>query len=143
MTPDQALEALKAGNDRFVTGTSLFPHLDRKRRYETAKGQTPFVTVIGCSDSRVPIEALFDQGIGDVFVIRVAGNVCDTDEIGSIEYGVDHLGTPLMVVLGHESCGAVTAVVKDAEIHGSIPKLVDNIGPAVATARKFHPSLTP
>ena len=141
--PDQAYAKLKDGNERFVSGKMMHPNYDRKRRYETAKGQTPFVTIIGCSDSRVPVEILFDQGVGDTFVIRVAGNVCDTDEIGSIEYGVDHLGTPLVVVLGHELCGAVTAVVKDEDVHGSIPALVDNIGPAVEYAKKLHPRLAP
>ncbi|MEZ4647289.1 MAG: carbonic anhydrase [Candidatus Eisenbacteria bacterium] len=143
VTADEAYDKLKEGNERFVTGKMLHPNYDRHHRFETAKGQHPFVTVIGCSDSRVPIEVVFDQGIGDTFIIRVAGNVCDTDEVGSIEYGVDHLETPLLVVLGHESCGAVTAVVKKAELHGSIPALVDNIEPAVEHARKLHPRLSP
>ena len=95
-----------------------------------------------CSDSRVPVEVIFDQGICDVFVIRVAGNVSDVDEIGSIEYGVSHLKTPLMVVLGHVNCGAVTAVVTDAELHGSIPLLVDNIKPAVVKALQNNPGVT-
>ena len=138
----EALERLQAGNARFVAGKSIHPHIDAARMVETVeKGQHPFATVITCSDSRVPVELLFDQGIGDVFVIRVAGNVCDVDEIGSIEYGVDHLATPLMVVLGHTHCGAVTAVVTNAELHGSIPPLVDNIKPAVEAARKEHPDL--
>ena len=143
VTSDEAYDKMKEGNERFVSGKMLYPNYDRQRRFETAKGQHPFVTVIGCSDSRVPIEAIFDQGIGDTFIIRVAGNVCDTDELGSIEYGVDHLGTPLLVVLGHESCGAVTAVVKEADVHGSIPALVDNIEPAVEHAKKLHPRLSP
>lgn len=143
ISADEAFDKLKEGNERFVSGTMLYPNGDRARRFDTAKGQTPFVTVLGCSDSRVPVEMLFDQGIGDTFVIRVAGNVCDTDEIGSIEYGVDHLGTPLLVVLGHEACGAVTAVVKKAEVHGSIPPLVENIEPAVEHAAKLHPRLSP
>jgi carbonic anhydrase len=87
----------------------------------------------------VPVEILFDQGVGDLFVIKVAGNVADTDEIGSAEYGVDHLGTPVLMVLGHTYCGAVTAVTTGAEVHGSIPLLVDNIVPAVEKAKHEHP----
>ncbi|MDD2219019.1 MAG: carbonic anhydrase [Desulfoplanes sp.] len=142
-TPDEAMTQLKAGNDRFATGHAIHPNQDRQRRLATtAKGQHPFATVIACSDSRVPAALLFDQGIGDIFTIKVAGNVMDVDEIGSVEYGVDHLGTPVMVVLGHTHCGAVTAVVQDAELHGSIPQLVDNILPAVKKTRHDHPELT-
>ena len=142
-TPAEAMTQLKAGNDRFATGHAIHPNQDRQRRFfTTTKGQHPFATAIACSDSRVPVEILFDQGIGDVFVIKVAGNVLDVDEVGSVEYGVDHLGTPVMVVLGHTHCGAVTAVVQDAEIHGSIPQLVDNIIPAVKKTKRDHPELT-
>ena len=141
-SPDEALATLKEGNARFVGGQSTHPRADSARIADTAQnGQHPFTTVLTCSDSRVPVESIFDQGIGDVFVIRVAGNVCDTDEIGSIEYGVDHLGTPLLVVLGHTKCGAVTAVTTNAALHGNIPPLVDNIGPAVAKARAANPAL--
>lgn len=142
-TPDEALIQLKAGNARFATGHAIHPNQDRQRRLFTAtKGQHPFATVIACSDSRVPVEILFDQGVGDLFVIKVAGNVLDVDEIASVEYGVDHLETPLMLVLGHTHCGAVTAVVQDAPIHGSIPQLVDNIVPAVTKTKHDHPELT-
>ncbi len=141
-SPDESLLRLQEGNARFVGGRSTHPNTNRSRIADTfLNGQHPFATVIACSDSRVPVERLFDQGVGDLFVIRVAGNVCATDEIGSIEYGVDHLGTPLMVVLGHSDCGAVTAVATEAELHGSIPSLVDNIQPAVAEARRLHPGL--
>ncbi|MBI2059537.1 MAG: carbonic anhydrase [Nitrospirae bacterium] len=135
-----ALKFLQQGNARFVKGKSRHPHSNAARIKETGKGQAPFATIVGCSDSRVPPERLFDQGIGDLFVVRVAGNVCDVDETGSAEYGVDHLGTPLLVVLGHSKCGAVTAVVNKAEVHGSIPQLVDNIGPAVARAKAAYPA---
>jgi methyl-accepting chemotaxis protein len=130
------LTRLTEGNARYVAGQSKHPNQTAERRVAMAAGQTPFVTVLSCSDSRVPVEVLFDQGIGDAFVIRVAGNVADTDEIGSIEYGVGHLHTPLLVVLGHSSCGAVKAVVEGASVHGSIPKLVDNVIPAVAQAKE-------
>ena len=104
-------------------------------------GQHPYATIVGCSDSRVPVELLFDAGFGDLFIIRVAGNVCNTDEIGSIEYGVDHLGTPVMIVLAHTQCGAVTAVTTGAEVHGSIPKLVEPIAPALARAKADNPGV--
>lgn len=143
-SPAEALRKLTEGNERFLQGKCTHPRIDAKRLLETAQnGQQPFATVITCSDSRVPVEVLFDQGIGDIFVIRVAGNVCDVDEVGSIEYGVDHLETPLMVVLGHTHCGAVTAVTTEAELHGCIPPLVDNIAPAVKKAAEANPHLTP
>lgn len=135
VTPDQALQWLKEGNQRFVEKRSERPHLSMERITETMGGQHPFATILSCSDSRVPVEHLFDRGIGDLFVIRVAGNVADTDEIGTAEYGAGHLGTPVIVVLGHTRCGAVTAVVKGDKVGGSIPKLVDNIIPAVERAK--------
>ncbi len=140
ITPEAALSRLKAGNQRFVDGKATHPRTDNVRRKETVKdGQHPFVTVLACADSRAPVERIFDQGIGDIFVIRVAGNVADTDEIGTIEYGVGHLHTPLVVVLGHTSCGAVTAVTEGAEVRGHIADLVDNIKPAVERARREKP----
>lgn len=142
-TPAEALDRLQQGNLRFVKGAPQHPRQDQAQRdLTTTQGQHPFVTVLACSDSRVSVETLFDLGIGDVFVVRVAGNVSDTDEVGSIEYGVDHLKTPLMVVLGHTHCGAVTAVVNNSELHGSIPLLVDNIKPAVDRVRREQPGLS-
>lgn len=135
VTPEQALQWLKEGNARFVGKKSERPHLSPERLRETSAGQHPFATVLSCSDSRVPVEHLFDRGIGDLFVIRVAGNVADTDEIGTAEYGAGHLGTPVILVLGHTKCGAVTAVVNGDKVGGSIPKLVDNIIPAVERAK--------
>lgn len=141
LSPDEAIAKLKAGNERYVAGERTYPHQDKTRRDKTSKhGQHPYATIIGCSDSRVPVEHIFDAGIGDLFIIRVAGNVVDTDEAGSIEYGVHHLHTPVFVVLGHSSCGAVTAVTKNADVHGNIPPLVDNIQPAVEKAKKEHGS---
>jgi carbonic anhydrase len=136
---DQALKELQKGNARFARGKMLQLRRDQARLEETAKGQHPFVTVLTCSDSRLPPEIVFDQGLGDVFTVRVAGNVADVDEIGTIEYGVGHLHAPLCVVLGHTGCGAVTAVAKGAEVHGNIPALVDNIVPAVENARRQNP----
>lgn len=135
----EVIEMLKAGNERYVSGNLKHPNLGSERIATTSeKGQFPYVTIISCSDSRVPVEYVFDAGIGDIFVIRVAGNVVNTDEAGSIEYGVEHLHTPLLVVLGHTQCGAVTAVCKGADVHGNIPKLVENIVPAVEKAKKEH-----
>ncbi|MBP7934257.1 MAG: tetratricopeptide repeat protein [Phycisphaerae bacterium] len=142
LTGAEILKRLAEGNARFATGKSQHPNADAIRRAVTAsQGQKPIATVVACSDSRVPVEILFDEGIGDLFVVRVAGNVCDTDEIGSIEYGTEHLETPLLLILGHTRCGAVTAVAKRDKIGGSIPQLVDNIARAVAAAEKAHPDL--
>jgi carbonic anhydrase len=140
--PVNALLELLAGNDRFSSGQSTHPNLSAERReLVTSGGQHPFATVIACSDSRVPVEMLFDQGLGDIFVIKVAGNVCKTDEIGSIEYGVDHLDTPVMVVLGHTHCGACTAVATGADVHGCIPDLIAPIRPALQKVYAAHPDL--
>jgi len=139
LTINEAQAKLEEGNKRFVKGTRWYPNQDQKRRTETSEnGQHPYATVIACSDSRVPVEELFDAGIGDIFTIRVAGNVCDIDEAGSIEYGVDHLQTPVLVVLGHTGCGAVTAVCRGDHVHGNIPQLVDNIIPAAEKAKHDH-----
>ncbi len=140
--PTDALLELMAGNVRFSSGQSTHSNISAERRKQVARGgQHPFVTVIACSDSRVPVEMLFDQGVGDIFVIKVAGNVCNTDEIGSIEYGVDHLSTPIMVVLGHTHCGACTAVATGADVHGSIPDLIAPIKPALEKVQAAHPKL--
>ncbi|OLN29370.1 carbonic anhydrase [Desulfosporosinus metallidurans] len=98
-------------------------------------GQHPFAVIVSCSDSRVPPELLFDQALGDLFVVRVAGNVVTPVEMGSIEYAVEHLKVPLVVVLGHEECGAVTAAVQGGETHGSIAAIIEKIKPAVNEAR--------
>lgn len=143
LSPDQALQNLRVGNARFYTGANTAPNLTPERIRETSEqGQFPFATVLSCADSRVPVEHLFDAGVGDLFVVRVAGNVADTDEIGTIEYGVGHLHTPLLVVMGHTGCGAVTAVVEGAEVHGAIPMLVDNIRPAAEWVKTNRPELS-
>ncbi len=141
--PTDALLKLIAGNVRFSSGQSAHSDISAERRKQVTRGgQHPFVTVIACSDSRVPVEMLFDQGVGDIFVIKVAGNVCNTDEIGSIEYGVDHLNTPIMVVLGHTHCGACTAVATGADVHGgSIPDLIAPIKPALEKVQAANPRL--
>ena len=136
MTSAAAMNMLKEGNARFVSGKRSYPNQGNVRLEETKKGQHPFVTILSCSDSRVPVEHIFDAGIGDIFIIRIAGNVSGIDEIASMEYGTEHLHTPLLVVLGHTSCGAVTAVAKGDKVEGSIPLLVEKIKPAVAKAKK-------
>ncbi len=141
VTAEEAIARLKAGNARFAAEKSTHAAADAARRSETARSQQPFVTILGCSDSRVPLETVFDQGIGDIFAVRVAGNVCDVAEMGSIEYGVSHLGTHLLIVLGHTDCGAVTAAVTGAELHGNIRRVVDKIEPAVAAAQAAHRDL--
>ena len=138
---DAALGDLKAGNERFASGTATNPNQTAERRSETTAGQHPSVTILSCSDSRVPVEQIFDKGIGDVFPVRVAGNVCDTDELGTIEYGVGHLETPLVVVLGHSKCGAVTAAATGANVQGNVKPLVAHIHPAVSEARAAHPGI--
>jgi carbonic anhydrase len=144
MKPDQALKMLQDGNDRYIAGKPQHPNQDAERRRLTAtKGQYPFAVILGCSDSRVPAEVLFDQGVGDLFVIRVAGNIASVDEVASIEYGTDHLGSPLVVVLGHSHCGAVTAAAQGAETHGSIPILLKSVAPAVQRVKASHPNKKP
>jgi carbonic anhydrase len=131
MTADQALARLKRGNVRAAHGASIHPHQNGPRRRELASGQQPFAIIVACSDSRVPPELVFDQGLGDLFVIRVAGNVVDDTALGSIEYAVEHLGAKLIVVLGHERCGAVKAAVDGGEAPAHIGSLVRAIAPAV------------
>ncbi len=143
VSSDAALKMLQEGNAHFAAGKLKHPHQDKARRVQTAtKGQTPFAAILSCSDSRAPVELIFDQGVGDLFVVRVAGNVAGEDEVASLEYAGDHLGTPVLVVLGHTKCGAVTAVVEDAQLHGSLPALAAKIKPAVAQARAAHPGLS-
>lgn len=111
----ESLKRLQAGNARFVAGTTRHAHESANWRKQLTGGQHPFATIVGCSDSRVPIELVFDQGFGDLFVVRVAGNVFAPDVVGSIEYAAVHLRTALIVVLGHERCGAVTAALQAME----------------------------
>lgn len=137
ISPVEAIKILKEGNQRFAAGLMQNPRQDSERRLLTSQeGQHPIAAVLSCSDSRVPIEAIFDQGIGDIFVIRVAGNVAGASEIGSIEYAVEHLNVGLLVVLGHSRCGAVTAAVKDESVHGCITQIKEKIMPAVKKARQ-------
>ena len=133
--PDEALQRLLDGNQRYVANKAVDPNQTERRRVEVATGQHPFATILGCVDSRVPPEIVFDRGLGDLFVIRTAGQVVDQAVLGSIEFGALHYSIPLVFVLGHESCGAVTAAMEaHGEAEGSIGYLVEAITPAIEAA---------
>jgi carbonic anhydrase len=132
---ERFVQKLLDGNRRYVDGKPSHSNQTPERRNQVAKGQHPFAVVVSCSDSRVPPEIIFDQGIGDLFVVRVAGNIVDDGGLGSIEYAAEHLHVSLIVVLGHERCGAVEAAVKGGEAPGHIKSLVETIRPAVENAR--------
>lgn len=139
----EALKKLLEGNERVVLGKALNPNRTAQRRTETAKGQHPMAVVVTCSDSRVPPEIIFDQGFGDIFVVRTAGNVVDEVALGSIEYAVDHLGARLIIVLGHTKCGAVTAAMEGGEAPGHLPAVLNPIKPAVEKAQSMEGELLP
>ncbi len=137
LSADEALKELMAGNARFVTCRTKdrLPTM-KQTREKLVQGQKPYAVVLTCSDSRVPPEIVFDQTLGQIFVVRVAGNVADPAVVGSIEYAVEHLGTPLIMVLGHESCGAVTAALNaTGKPEGNIGKIIADIAPAVSKAK--------
>lgn len=133
--PGEALKRLLDGNLRYVSAKAAHPNQSAECRMRIAGGQAPFAAVLGCSDSRVPPEVLFDQGLGDLFVVRTAGHVVDDAGLGSLEYAAEHLGVHLVVVLGHERCGAVGAAVNHAEAEGHLEALLEAIEPAVAAAK--------
>ena len=140
VAPAEAISKLKEGNGRYTSGNLQHPGQTSERRAELAKTQHPFATILSCSDSRVPPEIVFDQGLGDLFVVRVAGNVINDEGLGSVEYTVDHLGTRLILVLGHQSCGAVKAaretIAAKGKAPGHIESLVTAIKPAVEATAK-------
>ncbi|MCM1981659.1 carbonic anhydrase [Lyngbya confervoides] len=129
--PDAALQELMAGNQRFAQHHPTYPHQNQARVKSVSQAQHPFATVLSCADSRVPVEILFDQGVGDIFDVRVAGNIVTPEVMGSLEYGIALLETPVLMVLGHERCGAVTAAVKQDPLPGDISTFVEAILPAV------------
>ncbi len=152
MAPGDALARLREGNARYAEGHARHSRQDALRRSETGQGQRPFAVIVGCADSRVPPEILFDQGLGDLFVIRAAGQVLEYPGMGSIEYALSHLGARLVVVLGHEKCGAVGAARQALkagkgavdELPGGLKPLVAAILPAVSSVRDLKgESLTP
>ena len=137
LTPDQALERLLQGNQRYVAGKATHPDQTAERRLGLAKGQAPFAIILTCADSRVAPELFFDQGLGDLFVIRNAGNILDDHVIGSMEYAVEHLHAGLIVVVGHGQCGAVSAAVAGGEVPGHIRSVTEAIAPALEDARNL------
>jgi carbonic anhydrase len=143
-TADEALVRLKEGNARFVAGHARFPTVQKEILADLAKGQHPFATILGCSDSRVPPELVFDASFGELFVIRVAGNVLGPAIEGTLQYAGVHLRTPLLIVLGHEGCGAVEAAIDEkfqgAKHRSRIALLLENIAPALGT---LDPNLPP
>ena len=132
---NKALEQLKSGNERFVNDKSELINVTKERRDQLASGQNPYAVVVSCSDSRVTPNIVFNAGLGEIFDIRLAGNVVDDDALGSIEYGVAHANAPLIVVIGHESCGAVTAAynkyTKGSTVEGNIEDIVEEIEPSI------------
>lgn len=141
-TGDEALQMLLDGNKRFVGASLSHPHQDPGRRQELGGGQAPFAAVLACADSRVPPEVLFDQGLGDLFVVRVAGNIVNDQLLGSLEYAAAHLHTPLIMVMGHSKCGAIGAVASGAELEGHIASLAPAIQPAVDKVKGMEGDLT-
>jgi carbonic anhydrase len=126
-TAEQAWQRLKDGNERFAAGRPIAANVNAARRRHLTAGQHPFAIVLACADSRVPPEIVFNQGLGDLFVVRVAGNVSEPFVLGSIDYAVEHLHVPLIVVLGHDKCGAVAAVLAGTKPAGNLGKLLDEV----------------
>ncbi len=135
VTADQALQRLLEGNRRYVEGVASHPGQSVVRRKQLASGQAPFAIVLTCSDSRVAPELYFDQGLGDLFVVRNAGNILDDHVLGSIEYAVSHLHSPVIIVVGHEKCGAVAAAVAGGRAPGHIQSIVEAIAPSVEKSK--------
>src|SRR4051812_12504245 len=133
----EALAQLKAGNRRFVVNQTSPESIDHARRAALSAGQEPFAIILGCSDSRVPAEIVFDQGLGDLFVIRVAGNIVAPSQVGSVEFAAARFGTRLVVVLGHTQCGAILAALEEVRSHSSrspnLQSIVDRVRPSVET----------
>src|SRR5262249_20330357 len=136
-TADAVLAELKSGNEHHATKHYTRPHQTAARQKELASGQHPHAAVLACADSRVPPEIVFDQGLGDLFTIRVAGNIPAEGEMASLEYAAEHLHVPVVVVLGHQKCGGVTAAVEGGELPGHMPVIVREIKPAVDKARSM------
>ncbi|MFG2292853.1 carbonic anhydrase [Streptomyces sp. NPDC048603] len=138
-SPSEALELLLAGNQRFIAGTPEHPNQDAARRAETAPAQRPFAVLFGCSDSRLAAEIIFDRGLGDLFVVRTAGHVAGAEVLGSIEYAVSVLDCPLVVVLGHDTCGAVAAtraaLTDGVSTTGYVRDVIERVTPSVLAAR--------
>jgi carbonic anhydrase len=147
--PEEALAMLRSGNERFRTNSAMYPNTAKARLQLAScsdQADYAYATILSCSDSRVPVELIFDAGVMDLFVIRVAGNVCGEDEMATIEYGLAHVKTPVLVVLGHTQCGAVTVATQVAfgakpRLERHIPRLIEKVLPAVEMARSNHPGM--
>ncbi|MBD2182865.1 carbonic anhydrase [Planktothrix sp. FACHB-1355] len=137
MSPDEALQRLMDGNQRFIGGKPINPNRSLARLRQVAQTQKPFAALLTCADSRIPAEILFDQGFGDLFMCRVAGNVVTPEEMGSLEFGTLVLGAKLLMVMGHKKCGAVDATIKGAQVPGQIGSLLDAIKPALQISRSL------
>ncbi len=140
LTPDQAWERMKEGNERFVAGAPRHPHQDVERRHELAAAQRPIAALFGCSDSRLAAEIIFDMGLGDLFVVRNAGQVTGESIMGTLEYAVDVLEVPLIVVLGHDECGAVRAAIDSLQSDAPLlaPAIWRQVSPIVPAARRVR-----
>ena len=142
ISPSAALDRLKEGNQRFVTETSIFPNISADRRVETThKKQAPFAAVLTCADSRTPPEYIFDQGIGDLFVVRNAGNVSDDTVLASMEMALEHLHVPLILVMGHRRCGAIEMAMNHISISDNLNKLSRKIKPAIMQTKQDYPNI--
>ncbi len=142
VSSNQALDRLMRGNQRFARGACHHPRLDPERRKALDRIQEPFAAILTCADSRVPPETIFDQGLGDLFVVRVAGNILNDQLLGSLEYAAVQLHVPLIMVMAHSDCGAIKAVASGAELQGHIASLVPAIRPAIDRARDMAGDLT-
>lgn len=134
LSPDEALKLLQEGNDRFVENKRKNPNQDVARLVEVAESQAPFAAILGCADSRVPAEIIFDQGLGDLFVCRIAGNIASSEEIGSLEFGTMILGAKVLMVIGHSRCGAVKAAIEGGRFPGQIGSLISSLQVGVEEA---------
>lgn len=145
LTPDEALDLLKDGNRRFLEDATYQPPMDRLRRLELASAQRPFAAYLSCSDSRVPPELLFERGLGELFIVRNAGNTLCASSLGSLEFAVSHLEVPLIVVMGHEACGALQAAVsltrEQRKFSGNVGKVLHSLLPAVLDADPWSDDL--
>ncbi|MFB2918037.1 MULTISPECIES: carbonic anhydrase [Aerosakkonema] len=137
ISPDEALQKLMDGNQRFITGKTRNPNQSLARLRQVSQTQKPFAALLTCADSRIPAEILFDQGFGDLFMCRVAGNIATPEEMGSLEFGTLVLGAKVIMVMGHKRCGAVDATIKGAQVPGQIGSLLDAIKPALQISRSL------
>lgn len=139
---ETAMRSLQEGNERFVSGKLQHPHTDDARRRDTAKeGQKPFAAILSCADSRAPVELIFDQGVGDLFVVRVAGNFAELGQVASFEFASDHFGQPVILVMGHTECGAMKAAIEQPKTSENVARVIGSLKPLVESVRTAQPKL--